>query len=149
MNYQATFKLSMLENLQELGELRNLEVLELNSLPLLKSCEGLHDVNTLIIANCAGLTSTAGLRNIRKSVSIRNCLNLTSLIDVEGIPSITISECRKIESYSSLRNHDTVVIECMTEENETWVKTHQNELEIKSLTTRMNNVIKLTTFGGF
>eukprot|EP01040_Poterioochromonas_malhamensis_P005510 gene5510-5918_t len=149
MNYQATVKLSMLENLQELVELRNLDVVELNNLPLLKSCEGLHDINTLIITNCAGLTSTAGLRNIRKSLSIRNCVNLTSLVDVEGIPNITISECRKIESYSSLRNHDTVVIECMTEENEEWVKTRQNELEIKSLTTHINTVIKQTMFGGF
>ena len=148
MNYQSTVKLSMLENLQELGELRNLDVVELNNLPLLKSCEGLHDINTLIITNCAGLTSTAGLRNVRKSLSIRNCVNLTSLVDVEGIPNITISECRKIESYSSLRNHDTVVIECMTEENEKWVKTHQNELEIKSLTTHINTVIKQTMFGG-
>eukprot|EP01040_Poterioochromonas_malhamensis_P005512 gene5512-5920_t len=140
MNYQATVKLSMLENLQELGELGNLDVVELNNLPLLKSCEGLHDINTLIITNCAGLTSTAGLRNIRKSLSIRNCVNLTSLVDVEGIPNITKSECRKI--------HDTVVIECMTEENEAWVKTHQNELEIKSLTTHINTVIKQTMFGG-
>ncbi len=138
-SYQGIVKLRNLKDFLDFTGLCNLNVLELNNLSLLESCEGIHDVNTLKISDCKGLTSTAGLRNVKKSLLLKGCENLISLVDVGGIPHLSISECPKIEDYSPLRKHEEVRIEGMSEDKIAWLNEHQKELQIKSLLITQRN----------
>ncbi len=131
--YQGVVKLRKLNDFVDFSEIHNLHLLELHYLPHLKSCEGIHDINKVKIFFCKGFISTAGLRNIKKSLMLMGCKNLISLVDVEGIPNISISECPKIEDYSFLRKHEEVRIEGISEDKIAWLNERQKELQIKSL----------------
>ncbi len=132
-SYRRKVILRDLVNLNDIGDMNNLDTLELYGLPLLTTCENIHNIDHLSIARCSSLITTEGIKNINKSLVLSSCSALTSLVSIEGIPSVGISLCAKIDDFSSLRNHKQVIISLMHEEKKKWIQEHQEEHQIESL----------------
>eukprot|EP01040_Poterioochromonas_malhamensis_P010723 gene10723-11682_t len=109
-NDQRTVKLSSLKNVTDASSLHQINCLKLLFIDSLTDLAGLHDINHLTIQTPRSLVSTKGLYNIYRSFTLHFCSALTELIDIGGIPVITINFCQKIVDYSHLRDHKKVII---------------------------------------
>lgn len=109
-NDHRRVKLSSLKNVTDASSLHHINCLELLFIDSLTDLAGLHDIHHLTIQTNRSLVSTKGLNNIYKSLTLHFCSALTELIDIGGIPVITINFCQKIVDYSHLRDHEKVII---------------------------------------
>eukprot|EP01040_Poterioochromonas_malhamensis_P014277 gene14278-15788_t len=92
------------------------------------------DINHLTIRSC-NLLTTKDLKNIRRSLSITACDQLTKLENLQGIPLIEISNCPKLDSFDGLKNEvlSGGVRVCLHSKQSEKLRLRQTELNIQTL----------------
>ncbi len=93
-------ELDYLKNVHDLSGLHHIHSLNLNYMRINGS---ISDINHLTIRS-GNLLTTKELKNIRSSLSIAGCDELTKLENLQGIPLIEISDCPKLDSFDGLKN---------------------------------------------
>eukprot|EP01040_Poterioochromonas_malhamensis_P015295 gene15295-17101_t len=131
-NYHRKITLTDLPSVVHFSMLCSLHTLELYGMPRLLHCEGIHDVNHLVIVECPNLLTTKGLRNIVNSITITSCVSLDTLVDIQGVPEINIVYCEALKDYSSLKDHQVVMILGIPLSQQSFLQDQQHEKNIQT-----------------
>lgn len=81
--------------------LNHLTSLSLHLLPTLLHLDGLEDIPTVRLMNCAGIKSLKGLGRNR-CVEVDRCLNLEDVSSVATVPIVKITNCHMLKNVSCL-----------------------------------------------
>eukprot|EP01040_Poterioochromonas_malhamensis_P000652 gene652-695_t len=129
---QRIIDLKYLRNVNDMSGLHHIHSLRISNMTI---HEGISDINNLELTYCK-LSTTKDLKNVRNSLTLIRCDQLTKLENLQGIPLIEINRCSKIDSFDGLKN-DVLFGEvraCLYQHHFEILKSRQNQLNIQTLT---------------
>eukprot|EP01040_Poterioochromonas_malhamensis_P005296 gene5296-5679_t len=133
-NDRRTIQLKRLKNLIDFSGLFNIYKLELVNIPHLTNGEGIHNIHHLKL-HCSNLKDLSGISNIKSSITLYGCSELTSLINIEGIPKVLfVCDTAKMR-FNGLKNHEEVKIACNNSQRKRLLglQSSQREMNIQRL----------------
>ncbi len=124
--------LKYLRNVHDTSGLHHIHSLKISNMTINSD---ISDINHLDLTYCK-LSTTKDLKNIRNSLTLVRCDQLTKLENLQGIPLIEIIRCSKIDCFDGLKN-DVLFGEvraCLYQHHFESLRARQNQLNIQTLT---------------
>eukprot|EP01040_Poterioochromonas_malhamensis_P013080 gene13080-14348_t len=123
--------LEYLRNVHDMSGLHHIHSLKISTMNIKN---GISDIGHLQLYNCK-LSTTNDLKNIRNSLTLTRCKELTKLENLQGIPLIEINHCSMIDYYEGLKNKVLFgeVRACLGPKSFERLRLQQKKLNIKTL----------------